>query len=77
MNFYLENYRLSGGRYANIIRDTEVPPNNAPVIGFNEPMVECKKMKARVRESYCGLHASCKGCEREFVNVDLEDTNEC
>ena len=40
-----------------------------PIDEFYEPMVECKKMKARVRESYCGMHPCCKGCGREFSNA--------
>ena len=40
-----------------------------PIDEFEEPMIECKKMKARVRESYCGMHPCCKGCGREFSNA--------
>ena len=72
MNIFLENHLLSSSRYSYIIRDTKVPPNNTPILDFDADMIECKKMKARVLENYCGMHVSCKGCEREFVNVFKE-----
>jgi len=67
-NDYKISMRTVGIRYA---RMSEPPKSREPIPinEFYEPMVECKKMKARVRESYCGMHPCCKGCGREFSNA--------
>lgn len=32
---------------------------------FTESLIECKRMKAKVRKDFCGTHYGCKGCDYE------------
>ena len=35
---------------------------------FIESLIDCKRMKAKVRKGFCGTHYGCKGCENEYRN---------